>query len=90
MDQSLAGSRKFSVSDHASVMAFAGLTLNNHAVLWIKISTERPRAAREICPVQVKEPNNNLHDYLSRDMTKPTKWHVCPAKTQISLGIRPV
>ena len=23
-------------------------------------------------------------------MTKPTKWHLCPAKTQISLGIRPV
>ena len=23
-------------------------------------------------------------------MTKPTKWSVCPAKTQISLGIRPV
>ena len=23
-------------------------------------------------------------------MTKPTKWHVCPAKTQINLGIRPV
>ena len=23
-------------------------------------------------------------------MTEPTKWHVCPAKTQISLGIRPV
>ena len=28
--------------------------------------------------------------YLSRLMTKPTKWHVRPAKTQISLGIRPV
>ena len=27
---------------------------------------------------------------LSRLMTKPTKWHVHPAKTQISLGIRPV
>ena len=27
---------------------------------------------------------------LSRLMTKPTKWHVLPAKTQISLGIRPV
>ena len=27
---------------------------------------------------------------LSRLMTKPTKWQVCPAKTQISLGIRPV
>ena len=28
--------------------------------------------------------------YLNRLMTKPTKWHVRPAKTQISLGIRPV
>ena len=27
---------------------------------------------------------------MSRIVTKPTKWHVCPAKTQISLGIRPV
>ena len=28
--------------------------------------------------------------HLNRHMTKPTKWHVRPAKTQISLGIRPV
>ena len=28
--------------------------------------------------------------HMSRLMTKPTKWHVCPAKTQISLGIHPV
>ena len=28
--------------------------------------------------------------YLSCLMTKPTKWNVRPAKTQISLGIRPV
>ena len=28
--------------------------------------------------------------YLSRIVTKPTKWRVRPAKTQISLGIRPV
>ena len=27
---------------------------------------------------------------LSHLMTKPTKWHVRPAKTPISLGIRPV
>ena len=27
---------------------------------------------------------------LSHLMTKPTKWHVRQAKTQISLGIRPV
>ena len=30
------------------------------------------------------------HTHMSRNMTKPTKWHVRPAKTQISLGIRPV
>ena len=28
------------------------------------------------------------HYYFSRLMTKPKKWHVRPAKTQISLGIR--
>ena len=28
--------------------------------------------------------------YLSHLKTKPTKWHVCPVKTQINLGIRPV
>ena len=27
---------------------------------------------------------------MSRLMSKPTKWHVRPAKTHISLGIRPV
>ena len=27
---------------------------------------------------------------MSRSMTKPTKWHVRLAKTQISLDIRPV
>ena len=27
---------------------------------------------------------------VSHRMTKPTKWHLCPAKTQISQGIRPV
>ena len=28
--------------------------------------------------------------YMNRLMTKQTKWHVRPAKTQITLGIRPV
>ena len=28
--------------------------------------------------------------HLSHSMTKPTKLPVCPAKTQISLGIRPI
>ena len=31
-----------------------------------------------------------VSSYLSRIVTKPTKWHVHPAKTQISLGICPV
>ena len=31
-----------------------------------------------------------LKQSMSHLMTKPTKWHVRPAKTQISLGIRPV
>ena len=30
------------------------------------------------------------HCYMSRLMTKPTKLHLRPANTQISLGIRPV
>ena len=47
------------------------------------------------CPLtlsgKVRQPlyRNHPRD-LSGLMTKPTKWHVCPAKTQIGLGIRPV
>ena len=33
---------------------------------------------------------NSRRNYMSRLMTKLTKWSVRPAKTQISLGIRPV
>ena len=41
----------------------------------------------------VANPENRFsHDgaHISRIMTKPTNWYVRPAKTQISLGIRPV
>ena len=31
-----------------------------------------------------------IHSYWIRRTTKPTKWHVRPAKTQISLSIHPV
>ena len=34
--------------------------------------------------------NQLIVSELRRQMTKPTKWHMRPAKTQISLGIRPV
>ena len=33
---------------------------------------------------------DDIFSYMSRLVTKPTNWHVRPAKTQISLGIRPV
>ena len=33
---------------------------------------------------------SKVRAHMSRDMAKPTKWNMCPAKTQISLGIRPV
>ena len=41
-----------------------------------------------LCSVIVAFPGY-LHFILSQRTTKPTKWHVRPAKTQISLGIRP-
>ena len=33
---------------------------------------------------------NRKKQHMNRLMTKPTKWHMRPVKTQISLGIRPV
>ena len=39
---------------------------------------------------RVSDCGTDFEDNLSRIVTKPTKWHVRPAKTQISLGIRPV
>ena len=41
----------------------------------------------QTCPVSASP---YLNGHLNRLMTKPTKWHVRPAKIQISLGIRPV
>ena len=37
-----------------------------------------------------KRPGVCFLDDMSRLVTKPTKWHVRPVKTQISLGIHPV
>ena len=36
------------------------------------------------------QPSHTVDHEMSRLMTNPTKWYVRPAKTQISLGIRPV
>ena len=43
-----------------------------------------------LCSVAPDLDLHHLHRYLSRRVTKPTKWPVHPAKTQISLGIHPV
>ena len=47
-------------------------------------------------PTYIKDKSKNIiklicrETYFSQRMTKPTKWHMRPAKTQISLGIHPV
>ena len=41
-------------------------------------------------PSEELDQPGHLRLNLSRLVTKPTKWHVRPAKTQISLGISPV
>ena len=40
--------------------------------------------------LSLKEMNKGKINKMSCLMTKPTKGHMCPAKTQISLGIHPV
>ena len=40
--------------------------------------------------IQINGSHKMVTIQLSSLMTKPTKWHVRPAKTQISLGIHPV
>ena len=54
------------------------------------------RRMRQFVPVQPPCITANLfmepyrYNDLNRLVTKPTKWHMRPAKTQISLGMRPV
>ena len=56
-------------------------TARMHMVIWI--------FAGRICPKDVFWRFNTNNYETSQRTTKPTKWHVRPAKTQISLGIRP-
>ena len=43
-----------------------------------------------LCLLNSMQCNRRFTFDMSRNMTKPTKWPVRPAKTQISLGIRPI
>ena len=61
--------------------------------LWIQIANEPStlfycRYDNLCFYCKVKDSTQQIH--MSQRMTKPNKWHVRPAKTQISLGIRPV
>ena len=66
--------------------------------VYIRRGRERWSPGHADAPTESKNATNGklvskvtvLIKEMSRLMTKPTKWHVRPAKTQISLGIRPV
>ena len=58
--------------------------------IWHIGKTESHRHLKTLNSVCSASESSSYEDYMSRLMTKPTKWHVHPAKTQISLGIRPV
>ena len=53
-------------------------------------SEEEEMAGEKIRYVFLQSKMSQKRKKMSRITTKPTKWHVRPAKTQISLGIRPV
>ena len=59
---------------------------------WSSLSTRKPVCRRENMTMYLMAVHccKGWFGQMSRDMTKPTKWPVRPAKTQISLGIRPV
>ena len=65
-------------------------------MLIICLNTKNSQLSLVTCGWTLTEQMNNKptgrhsDGNLSRLMTKPTKWHVRLAKTQISLGIRPV
>ena len=56
---------------------------------WLKAEENNNYASRRVCASSCQK-FVLFVSHLSHLMTKPTKWHVRPAKTQISLGIRPV
>ena len=59
-------------------------------VLQLTTYDEEEWDADDIAIMKKAQVYNTEHNNMSRLMTKPAKWHVCPAKTQTSLGIRPV
>ena len=66
-----------SVPDHCLSFFCAGFV--SSSIVVISLGDERElMSVLFVCP------------HLIRLTTKPTKWHVRPAKIQISLGIRPV
>ena len=67
-----------------------------HDAAHMRIITENhvnanPRRAKKHVTSKIRSTIcTELHHNMSRRMTKATEWHLLPAKTQISLGIRPI
>ena len=55
----------------------------------VALTLDFPLNFDTLCLFTAKEMSHTTNE-MSRIVTKPTKWRVRPAKTQISLGIRPV
>ena len=75
-----------------SIESFVSVVCNCFKyILWNYTCSDFTRIAiRTTCEISLFEIIVCKELYMSRLMTKPTKWHVRPAKTHISLGIRTV
>ena len=64
--------------------------MNIHETIAVRLrQTAAPYKAWYWCTAPYMVLESCTAPYMSRIMTNPTKWHMRPAKTQISLGIRP-
>ena len=64
--------------------------LENLGSLWYNGKNLQSMSSKPV--LLLKTYTDSIHDVhiYEPPWQKPTKWHVCPAKTQISLGIHPV
>ena len=72
--------------DFMSVVSSFSVTLHEFSFMPDNLPVEEIRITKFVVIMKIII----VDYYLSRLMTKPTKWSVCPTKTQISLGIHSV
>ena len=74
-------------SVHPSIFPSISIHLSIHPSVW---SVYFLCLSVCLCPSNCSADFLCMYFNLSCIVTKPTKWHVRPSKTQISLGIRPI